>query len=183
MNTKVHVRKARPSDADAIARIYIEAWQDTYPALLPSRLLLTMTQEGQTQRWRNAITIAARETVYVAESGNREVVAMASFGRSRDSGFGFDSEIYTLYVDPCFTGLGYGRAMLNGAFNALNNLKHESCLIWAHARNPARFFYEAMGGKLVAERTTNMMGIPVAEVAFGWRKLAQARLGKTTNLS
>jgi GNAT superfamily N-acetyltransferase len=183
MAAQVHIRKARPSDADAIARIYIEAWQDTYPALLPSRLLLTMTQEGQTQRWRNAITIAARETVYVAEDGRRNVVAMTSFGRSRDSGFGFDSEIYTLYVDPAFTGLGFGRAILNGAFTALSNLKHESCLIWAHSKNPARFFYEAMGGRLVAERTTNMMGIPVPEVAYGWRKLALVRHGKTTNLS
>jgi len=183
MAKPVHIRKARPADADAIARIYIEAWQDTYPALLPSRLLLTMTQEGQTQRWRNAITIAARETVYVAEDATGTVVAMTSFGRSRDAGFGYDSEIYTLYVDPMATGMGYGRAIMNGAFAALSGLKHESCLIWAHAKNPARFFYEAMGGKLVAERTTNMMGIPVPELAYGWRKLTLANLPKTKNLS
>ena len=183
MGKAIHVRRARPADAEAIARIYIEAWQDTYPALLPSRLLLTMTQDGQTQRWRNAITIAARESVYVAEDANGKVAAMTSFGRSRDSGFGYDSEIYTLYVDPALTGMGYGRALLNGAFTTLNGLKHESCIVWAHAKNPARYFYEAMGGKLVAERTTNMMGIPVPEVAFGWRKLALARLGKTKYLS
>jgi GNAT superfamily N-acetyltransferase len=181
MARPVDIRKARPSDAEAIARIYIEAWQDTYPALLPSRLLLTMTQEGQTQRWRNAITIAARETVYVAEDENEDVVAMTSFGRSRDSGFGFDSEIYTLYVDPPLMGLGIGRALLRGAFGALSEQKHESCIIWAHAKNPARFFYEAVGGKLVAERTTNMMGIPVPEIAFGWRNLALVRTRKTKN--
>jgi ribosomal protein S18 acetylase RimI-like enzyme len=182
MATPVNIRKARPSDAEAIARIYIEAWQDTYPALLPSRLLLTMTQEGQTQRWRNAITIAARETVYVAEDKKASIVAMTSFGRSRDSGFSFDSEIYTLYVDPLLTGLGFGRALLRGAFGALSKQRHESCIIWAHAKNPARFFYEAVGGKLVAERTTNLMGIPVAEIAFGWRDLALARNSKTKNL-
>jgi hypothetical protein len=65
---------------------------------------------------------------------------------------------------------------------ALSERKHESCLIWAHARNPARYFYEAMGGKLVAERTTNMMGIPVPEVAFGWRKLALVKTSKTKDL-
>ena len=182
MARPVHIRRARPSDAEAIARVYIDAWQDTYPALLPSRLLMTMTQDGQTQRWRNAITIAARESVYVAQDETGDIVAMTSFGRSRDSGFSFDSEIYTLYVDPLRTGMGVGRALLQGAFGALSEQKHESCIIWAHAKNPARFFYEAVGGKLVAERTTNMMGIPVPEVAFGWRNLAVVRTRKTKNL-
>ena len=40
--------------------------------------------------------------------------------------------------------------------------------------NPVRFFYEAMGGKLVAERVQRMLGDPVPEVAFGWPKLALA---------
>jgi len=183
MATQIHIRKARPSDADSIARIYIDAWQDTYPALLPSRLLLQMTMDGQVQRWRNAIAIAARETVYVAEDETGAILAMTSFGRSRDTGLGFDGEIYTLYVDPVFTGMGVGGALLRGAFAALSEREHESCLIWAHARNPARFFYEAMGGRLVAERITSMMGTPVPELAYGWRKLAVAKVSKTKGVS
>jgi GNAT superfamily N-acetyltransferase len=173
------VRKARPSDAEAIARIYVEAWQDTYPAVLPTRLLLAMTVEGQTNRWRNAIAMAARESVYVAEDDRHAVVAMTSLGRARDPMLGFEGEIYTLYVDPARTGLGVGRALLGGAFSALAERGHGNCLIWAHAKNPARFFYEAMGGKLVAERTTSMMGVPVPEVAFGWRRLALAETSRT----
>jgi len=179
MSIRPTIRRARPSDAEAIARIYVEAWRDTYPAVLPSRLLLTMTVDGQAQRWRNAIAIAARESVYVAEDEKGAVVAMTSFGRARDSGLGFDGEIYTLYVDPMRTGAGIGRALLRGAFGAMSERGHQSCVIWAHAKNPARFFYEAMGGRLIAERTTAMMGVPVPEVAFGWRKLALAETSKT----
>ena len=47
-------------------------------------------------------------------------------------------------------------------------------------KNPARFFYEAMGGKLVAERDTTMMGVAVPEVAFGWTKLALAEASRTS---
>jgi GNAT superfamily N-acetyltransferase len=177
----VIVRKARPSDAEAVARIYVEAWRDTYPAMLPARLLLAMTVEGQTTRWRNAIAMAARESVYVAEDEQKRVAAMSSLGRARDTALGYDSEIYTLYVDPMRAGAGFGRALLGGAFAALAERGHESCIIWAHAKNPARFFYEAMGGKLVAERTTAMMGVPVGEVAFGWKKLALAEAGRLTS--
>ena len=66
MGTKLTIRKARPGDAEAVARIYVESWRDTYPLVLPARLLASMTIEGQSARWRNAIALAAREAVYVA---------------------------------------------------------------------------------------------------------------------
>jgi hypothetical protein len=47
-------------------------------------------------------------------------------------------------------------------------------VIWAHARNHARFFYEAMGGRLIAERSAKLMNETVPEVAFGWKTLALA---------
>ncbi|HSM94748.1 MAG TPA: hypothetical protein VLT91_01800, partial [Rhizomicrobium sp.] len=50
-----------------------------------------------------------------------------------------------------------------------------SCVIWAHAKNNARFFYEKMGGRLIAERSGHMMGGPISEFGFGWRRLALAR--------
>lgn len=178
MSARLTIRKARPADAEAVARIYVKSWRDTYPLVLPARLLSSMTVEGQSARWRNAIAIAAREAVYVAEVENGKIAGMTSMGRARNSGLGYDAEIYTLYVDPMMTGRGIGRALLAGAFTALAERGHSRCVIWAHAGNPARFFYEAMGGKLIAERTTSMMGVPVPEIAFGWHKLALAEASR-----
>ena len=182
MGTTLTIRKARPSDAESVARVYVESWRDTYPLVLPARLLSSMTVEGQSARWRNAIAIAAREAVYVAEDKGR-IVGMTSMGRARDPGLGYDAEIYTLYVDPMLTGGGIGRALLAGAFAALAERGHTRCVIWAHAGNPARFFYEAMGGKPIAERTTSMMGVAVPEIAFGWNRLALAETSRTTSRS
>jgi GNAT superfamily N-acetyltransferase len=182
MVSHLTIRKARPADAESVARIYVESWRDTYPLVLPARLLSSMTIEGQSARWRNAIAIAAREAVYVAEEKDR-VVGMTSMGRARDAGLGYDAEIYTLYVDPLLTGRGIGRGLLAGAFAALAERGHTRCVIWAHAGNPARFFYEAMGGKPIAERTTAMMGVAVPEIAFGWTRLALAETSRTTSRS
>ena len=131
MGSTLNVRKARPADAEAVARVYVNAWRDTYPLILPSRVLLGMTVEGQSARWRNAIAIAAREAVYVAETDKGTILGMSSMGRARDSGLGYDAEIYTLYVDPLMTGRGVGRALLAGAFNALVERGHARCVIWA----------------------------------------------------
>ena len=178
MQAHFNIRKARPSDAEAVARIYVESWRDTYPLILPARLLASMSLEGQSARWRNAIAMAAREAVYVAEDDKANVVGMTSLGRARDAGLGYDAEIYTLYVDPLLTGRGVGRTLLSGAFAALAERGHTRCVIWAHSKNPARFFYEAMGGKLIAERTTALAGMAVPEVAFGWPKLALAEASR-----
>jgi predicted N-acetyltransferase YhbS len=168
------IRVARPKDAAEIARVYIESWHDAYAGILPNRLLCAMTQNGQTARWRAAIRARGRESVFVAEAARFGLVGMTSFGPARDGSLSLDGEIYTLYVDPAFYGRGAGRALMQGAFASLRKRGHSSCVIWAHAKNPVRFFYEAMGGRLIAERTMQMMGDPVPENAFGWRRLTLA---------
>jgi L-amino acid N-acyltransferase YncA len=169
MDAQPAIRSAQPADAAEIARIYIESWQDTYPGVLSSALLASMTRGGQTGRWRAAI--CQGEMVLVAELEKHGVIGMLSAGPSRDRTLGFDGEVYTLYIDPAFYGRGAGAKLLRGAFGQLHKSGSRSCVIWAHARNNARFFYERMGGRLVAERTARMMGDPVPEVAFGWKTL------------
>ena len=106
----------------------------------------------------------------VAEDAHYGPIGLCSLGAARDGGVGFEGEIYTLYVDPAFLGRGTGRALLAGAFEAFKERKLRSCLIWAHARNNACFFYEAMGGVRVATRTTRLMGELTPEIGFGWKR-------------
>jgi ribosomal protein S18 acetylase RimI-like enzyme len=168
------IRVARPKDAAEVARIYIESWHDTYPAVLSRQMLCAMTPQGQTARWNAAIRAQKRENVLVAEDAKAGLVAMASLGPARDKSLGYDGEVYTLYVDPNYFGRGVGKTLLQGCFVALAQRGFTSCVIWAHAKNNARFFYETMGGRAVAERTARMMGDMVPETAFGWQTLALA---------
>jgi L-amino acid N-acyltransferase YncA len=170
----LNVRVARPADAAEVARIYIESWHDTYPALLPTAALCAMTPKGQVARWLAAIRNQRHEIVLVAESQQFGLIGMASLGRARDHALGYDSEVYTLYVDPAHFGRGTGRALLSGAFALLRQRGFKSCVIWAHSKNNARFFYETMGGRVVAERKARTMGDLVPETAFGWKTLALA---------
>lgn len=169
----LHIRQARLDDAADVAQVYIDSWHDTYPGVLPTELLRAMTPRGQTTRWEAAIRHQEREIVLVADS-NQGIIGMASLGPARDRALGFEGEIYTLYVDPAYFGMGVGRALLKGGFSVLRQQGMSNCVIWAHARNNARFFYEAMGGRLIAERTAKLMGEPCPETAFAWKVLALA---------
>ena len=50
----------------------------------------------------------------------------------------------------------------------------DSALIWVLAENPARFFYQAMGGTLIAKRQERLWGVPLDEMAYGWSNLQTA---------
>jgi ribosomal protein S18 acetylase RimI-like enzyme len=175
------VRTARPEDAAELARIYIESWQDTYAGVISHALLGAMSLKAHTARWQATIKTMDRygASVLVAEDPSFGLVGLCSLGRARDRGLGFEGEIYTLYVDPAFLGRGAGRALLCGAFEALKDRKLRSCLIWAHARNNACFFYEAMGGRRVATRTTRLMGELTPEIGFGWKRLTAKKQARS----
>ena len=83
------LRPARPSDAPAIARIYVAGWQDAYPGLLPDRLLVGMRRtDGRAERWAGTIRHPARgERIMVAEAEDGAVIGFAGGGpaRARDS--------------------------------------------------------------------------------------------------
>jgi GNAT superfamily N-acetyltransferase len=171
------LRQARPGDAAPLARVYVEAWQDTYAAILPHALLATMSVEIHAARIARAIDKGA---VLVAEDAAHGPIGLAGFGAARDRGLGFDGEVYTLYVAPAFLGQGAGRALLHGAFAALKQRAFRSCLIWSHAQNNACFFYEAMGGARIGSRQVMLGGQEVGEIAFGWKRLALNRRKLTT---
>jgi ribosomal protein S18 acetylase RimI-like enzyme len=163
------VRQARPVDAADLARIYIESWQDTYAGVLSNALLSAMSHKGQAARWQQ--TMRGPGAVLIAEDASVGPIGLASLGPARDKGLGLDGEIYTLYVDPAYLGMGAGRALLQASFSTLMNKKYRSCVIWSHARNNACYFYEAMGGKHVGTRLTRLVGEDTPEVAFGWKRL------------
>lgn len=175
------VRTARPDDAAELARIYIESWQDTYAGVIPHAFLAAMSHKSHTARWLSAIQNAERSscTVLVAEDSQHGVVGLCSLGRARDGSIGFEGEVYTLYVDPAFLSCGVGRTLLSGAFDVFKARLMRSCLIWAHARNNACFFYEAMGGRRVATRTTRLMGELTPEIGFGWTRLVARKQART----
>ena len=177
------VRTARPEDAADLARIYIESWQDTYAGVISHTLLAAMSHKGHTARWQAAIRNGERNSgaaVLVAEDDRHGVVGLCSLGAARDGGTGFEGEVYTLYVDPAFLGRGAGRALLSGAFDTFKARQLRSCVIWAHARNNACFFYEAMGGRRIATRTTRLMGELTPEIGFGWKRLVTRKQARTT---
>ena len=169
------IRQARLQDARAIGRIEVETWRATYAGMLPDRVLLGMSEQRQTASWAGFLRSRAGD-VWVAQqphprSGEERIVGFGNCGPQRDGGLGYGGEVYTLYVAPEAQGEGVGRQLLLVLFARLVDCGHRSALIWVVRANPARFFYERLGGKLVLHRPIPVGGAPVESIGYGWKDL------------
>lgn len=139
-------RPAVASDADAIARVHVESWQEAYRDLLPSDFLAGLSVESRTARWvANLTEVTATRTRVALVDG--EVCGFASVGPCRDPDLhGAGAwEVYALYLSPGVLGRGIGRDLMAAA---LGDVPPEATTVtlWVLAGNVrARSFYEAAG--------------------------------------
>lgn len=165
------VRKAEAADADAIARIYVESWRDTYAGLIPDDVLVGMSRQRQAASWRTSISHHRHAQRIMVAEGADGVLGFGSCGPARDVGLPYQGEVYTLYVDPDHRGEGIGRSLLRALFAALARYRMESALVWVLEENPARYFYEAVGGSFVAVREERLWGTVLRQRAYAWQDL------------
>ena len=108
----------------------------------------------------------------VAEHADAGIVGFGSCGPARAATLPYRGEVHTLYVLADFRGAGVGRRLLRRLFGALTERGYDAALVWVLADNPARYFYAAMGGRVVAQRDEALWGQTVRQAAYGWTDLA-----------
>ncbi|HSO41270.1 MAG TPA: GNAT family N-acetyltransferase [Rhodospirillales bacterium] len=172
MSGVVKIRDARIGDADSMAALYVDAWRTAYAGMVPDKVLIRMSKRDQAMQWAHAI--AARpstDAILVAELGRAGIIAFGSCGPARRTILDHAGEIYTLYVRPGFQDRGLGRELLHRLFDRSIENDLTSALVWVLSANPARYFYEAMGGRRVAERTERLWGCDLPQAAYAWADL------------
>lgn len=179
--TQTQIRAARPDDAAAIARVHVDTWRDAYAGLVPDAYLTALSEVRQTTLWSQLLARSVEpKAVLVAETmapdGDPTVVGFGNCGPLRNgshaSSLGsYDGEVYTLYVSFDWQGQGLGRGLLTKFLRGLYGSGLNSAVIWVLTANPARYFYEAMGGHRVAERRETFAGVLLDETAYGWPDL------------
>jgi hypothetical protein len=77
------IRPATPEDCEALARVHVTAWRESYSDILPAVAFETVTVPKRLQIWREFLDKPVLDPpVYVAER-NGETVGFADGGESR----------------------------------------------------------------------------------------------------
>jgi GNAT superfamily N-acetyltransferase len=168
------VRPATIDDSQQIARVHLASWRSTYAELLPGDFLDSLGEADYTERWTRFIEGGA-SGVYVVEHEG-EVVGFASGGRERAGETGYSGELYAIYILDAFQGHGYGRELVRAVVSALRAMGFDDMIVWVLRDNqPARRFYERLGGAYVRTQPTTIGSATLEEVSYGWRRLDAVR--------
>jgi ribosomal protein S18 acetylase RimI-like enzyme len=168
------VRKAILNDAHAIAHVHVASWRTTYRGVLSDEFLGSLSETNYEERWKRVIADGASK-VYVAEDGGN-VVGFASGGRERAGEEGYEGELYAIYLLEASQRRGFGRELVRAAVEGLRELGLNDMIIWVLRDNqPARAFYERLGGAYVRSQPITIGPTTTEEVSYGWRRLDDVR--------
>ncbi len=162
-------RHASAGDALQIAVVHIDSWRATYAGMVDPEVLASFSYDTRAERWKEWIA-EKKTSIIVAESGRR-IVGFCRSGPARDMDPRFTSEIYALYILKNCQQRGIGRELLRLSARQLLADGFNSTMTWVLADNPARKFYEKLGGRLTGERAITIGLSDLEEVSYGWTEL------------
>jgi GNAT superfamily N-acetyltransferase len=175
------IRGAQGKDAASIARVDVDTWRTTYPGIVPQESINSRSYEQRTNVWQACLSESASTRpkwftpewfIYVAEDEVAGVVGFAGGGPSNDYGLSFSGELGFIYIFKAYQRQSTGHQLAATVALRLKKQGHNSMVVWVFSANPYRAFYEAMGGKPVAERFVDRYGGHLAEIAYGWQDLS-----------
>ena len=166
------IRVARPADAPGIARVETETWRDAYPTLLPSAYLVQ--NRGTRSHWRQRLR-GGSGNILVAEVAAQRIVAYATWGpaclhhgRPGDPSAG---QLHELYVHADHREQGIGRRLCAEVAGRVAGRGIDDLYVEVLDGNPSRFFYEALGARLVVRTHHDFAGQRLASVVYLWTDL------------
>jgi GNAT superfamily N-acetyltransferase len=168
----MNIRHAQPSDAQAISRVHISSWKTTYRGLVPDHVLDNLDTERNSIRWQENISRRDELKCYlIAENSQRQIIGFATGGPNRTENTGYNGELYAIYLTKESQRKGVGKALLLSVARWLSDHNYTSMLVWVLAQNPAKYFYEAMGGIPVSRKKLDIGNSMIDEVSYGWKDI------------
>jgi GNAT superfamily N-acetyltransferase len=157
----VRIRRGDPEDAEAMAHLHVDVWDDAYTGLVPQTILDDRRDRvaERVEKWR-AILGEERET-WLAEDADG-LVGFSGVGPARDNDVDLDLELYALYVRAAYYGTGVGFALFEQAVG------DRAAYLWVLAGNDRAIrFYERQGFRLDGTEDEHDEGLHVRMVRAG----------------
>jgi ribosomal protein S18 acetylase RimI-like enzyme len=171
------IRPAHPDDAPGIARVHVDSWRTTYKGIIPDTILDNLSYEARTRQWRIGLSNPNRKIFdYVAVDPSDQIVGFVNGGTERSGDPEYKGELYAIYLLKEVQGQGLGRRLMLTLVERLVQEGYTNMLLWVLAANPARKFYEKMGGHVLRSRYEDFGGTMLEEVAYGWGDITKKNL-------
>ena len=158
----VLIRPAEPADAEALAHLHLDVWDDAYTGLMPQGILDDRREkvDERVERWQEILT-TSENTTWLAEDAEG-LIGFAGTGPARDNDMDDLLELYALYVRASRWGTGVGYALFE------TTVGDRAAYLWVLASNErAISFYERQGFRLDGTDDEHDEGLHVRMVRAG----------------
>jgi len=158
----VVIRRAELADAEALAHLHLDVWDDAYTGLMPQGILDDRRERAdeRVERWRD-ILLTQPQPTWVAEDGEG-LIGFASTGPARDNDVDDLLELYSLYVLASYWDSGVGYALFEKVVG------DQAAYLWVLANNERAIgFYERQGFRLDGTDDEHDEGLHVRMVRAG----------------
>ncbi len=173
----ITIREAVLTDAAGIARVHVASWRTTYPGIMPQEHLDALSVAERTETWQERISQPSPgDCTFVAETDSGEIVGFVHGGAIHSQDPEYTAEIQTIYLLQSSQSQGLGRRLLTTAARRLRENGYPNLFLWTHVRNPARAFYEKLGGVPVRTGQRTNRGITYDDIGYGWDEAALVKL-------
>ena len=161
------LRPAEPSDALAIARVHVRAWQHGYTGILPASYLNNLRAEDRADKYDLSNSDPLKPYTIVAATGNI-LHGFATTCPSHEPDLPNHGELTALYVDPHSWGLGVGVALVSAARAHLVSLGLRQAYLFTLVDNlrAQRFYKTDQWTPDGLQRTDTVWGIAVHVLRF-----------------
>jgi GNAT superfamily N-acetyltransferase len=157
----VAIRRGVPDDAEALAHLHLDVWDDAYTGLMPQGIL-DGRRAKVTERVERWVDILGQERpTWLAEDADG-LIGFSGAGPARDNDVDIDLELYALYVRAAYYGTGVGFALFEQAVG------DRAAYLWVLAGNHRAIgFYERQGFRLDGTEDEHDEGLHVRMVRAG----------------
>lgn len=169
----VTIRRAGPSDANAMARVHLASWRNTYAGVLPDAYLANLSVAREASSYEAGLAQRrGGHAGFLALADGREtpgggVIGFVTGGMARRSGLA-DGEVETLYLLDDFHERGIGRRLMRAMASHLASLGARSAFAWVLEANNSRFFYERLQARCIAQEEIRYAGAVLNQRAYAW---------------
>ena len=144
-------RKAKPTEAEAIAHLHAQSWQVAYRGILTDTFLDNEVLENRLQIWAERFKNPPLNEFIGVAVDNETIKGFVCVYGNDDAQWG--ALIDNLHVSPEWKGQGIGKRLMEEASKWVGEHYPDSGFyLWVYEANHlARQFYDKMGGKIVEE--------------------------------
>lgn len=171
--SRLIIRPGAPEDAADIARVQVDSWRDTYADILPEAYLARLSVTERVRQRRVILAgLGHAKATFVVDDTQHGILGFADCGPTRQLQSRPTGEFYAIYLLPEAQGLGIGRIMVASMAEHLRRHGMDQAVAWTLSDNRgACWFYERLGGAVVADRPMVFAGRTYVETGYGWDDL------------